>query len=76
MLRRFSTFLVLAAVWAAPAHAQPVQLLPGLTYDRTVEFTPHGAVVVNVLTGPRPGDQNGLFQLSPVLARGTVLAPA
>jgi hypothetical protein len=73
MLRRFSTLLVLAAVWAAPAHAQPVQLLPGLTYDRTVEFTPHGAVVVNVLTGPRPGDQNGLFQLSPVLARGTVL---
>jgi Phosphodiester glycosidase/FlgD Ig-like domain len=48
-------------------------LLPGLTYDRTVEFTPYGAVVLDVLTAPRPGDQNGLFQLAPVLARGTVL---
>ena len=73
MLRRFSTLVVLAAAWAAPAHAQGTPLLPGVTYDRTVEFTPHGAVVLNVLTAPRPGDQGGLFQLAPVLARGSVL---
>jgi hypothetical protein len=73
MLRRFSTLLVLAAACAAPAHAQSTTLLPGVTYDRTVEFTPHGPVVVSVLTAPRPGDQAGLYQLAPVLAHGTVL---
>jgi hypothetical protein len=30
-------------------------------------------VVIHVLTAPRPGDQNGLYQLAPVLAKGTVL---
>ena len=73
MVRRLSTLLVLVVAFAAPAHAQGTVLLPGLTYDRAVEFTPHGAVVVHVLTAPRPGDQNGLFQLVPVLAQGTVL---
>jgi hypothetical protein len=73
MVRRFSTLVVLAAAFAAPAHAQPTPLLPGVTYEKTVEFTPHGAVVLHVLTAPRPGDQNGLYQLAPVLARGTVL---
>jgi Phosphodiester glycosidase/FlgD Ig-like domain len=73
MLRRFSTLVLLAAVVAAPAHAQGTQLLPGVTYEKTVEFTPHGAVVLHVLTGPRPGDQDGLYQLAPVLGRGTVL---
>jgi Phosphodiester glycosidase/FlgD Ig-like domain len=77
MLRRFSTrvstLIVVAAACAAPAHAQSTTLLPGVTFDRTVEFTPHGAVVVNVLTAPRPGDQGGLYQLAPVLAHGAVL---
>ncbi|HEX4527220.1 MAG TPA: phosphodiester glycosidase family protein [Gaiellaceae bacterium] len=72
MLRRISTLAVLAAAVAAPAHAQGTQLLPGVTYDKTVEFTPHGAVVLHVLTAPRPGDQNGLYQLTPVLSRSTL----
>jgi hypothetical protein len=44
-----------------------------VTYETQVQFTPHGAVVIHVLTAPRPGDQNGLYQLAPVLAKGTVL---
>ncbi|HVA30251.1 MAG TPA: phosphodiester glycosidase family protein [Gaiellaceae bacterium] len=73
MLRRISTLFVLAAAFAAPAHAQGTPLMPGVTYEQTVEFTPHGAVVLNVLTAPKPGDQNGLYQLVPVLARSTVV---
>ena len=61
------------AIFAVPAHAQGTPLMPGVTYEKTVEFTPHGAVVIHVLTAPRPGDQNGLYQLAPVLAKGTVL---
>ena len=70
MPRRITLVVLCAAVFAAPAHAQPTTLLPGVTYEKTVEFTPHGAVVVNVITAPRPG---GLYQLGPALARNTIL---
>src|SRR3954451_9101755 len=73
MLRRAATFLLLTAAFAAPAHAQGTQVMPGVTYEKTVEFTPHGAVVLHVITAPRPGDQNGLYQLTPVLAHGAIM---
>ncbi len=72
MLRRFALFCLLTALFAAPAHAQGPPLMPGVTYEKTVEFTPRGAVVLHVITAPRPGDQGGLFQLAPVLARSTL----
>src|SRR5690348_2352077 len=70
MPRRIALLCALAAVFAVPADAQPTTLLPGVTYEKTVEFTPHGAVVLNVITAPRPG---GLYQLGPALARNTIL---
>jgi hypothetical protein len=74
MLRSFAIFSLLIGVFAAPARATPpVTLMPGVTYARTVQFTPHGAVVLHVITAPRPGDQNGLYSLAPVLARSTVM---
>lgn len=57
--------LLLAGVFAAPAGAQPVQLVPGLTYEKQVAFTMHGAIGVNVLIAPKPG---GLWSLQPVLS--------
>ena len=53
--RSFLIALAVAAVLAGPASAQPARLLmPGVTYDRHVEFTLHGPVVVHVVEGPRP----------------------
>jgi exopolysaccharide biosynthesis protein len=73
-MRRLLTILLLLGAFTAPAQAAgPVTLMPGVTYEKTVQFTPHGAVVVHVLKAPKPGDQNGLYQLAPVLARSTVL---
>jgi hypothetical protein len=70
MLRRVATILLLSAIFAAPAEAAgPTVLMPGVTFEQTVQFTPRGAIVLNVITAPRPG---GLFQLAPVLARGTI----
>ncbi|MGN6798545.1 MAG: phosphodiester glycosidase family protein [Gaiellaceae bacterium] len=69
MLRRAAIIVVLTAALAPSAAAQGTQLLPGVTYDRTVAFTPHGVVVLHVITAPRPG---GLYALAPVLARGTL----
>jgi hypothetical protein len=73
MVCRAATMLLLTAILAAPAHAQAIELMPGVTYEKAVEFTPHGAVVLHVITAPRPGDQNGLYRLTPVLTHGTVL---
>lgn len=76
VLRRFALLLVLFGAFAGPACAQGTELMPGVTYEQTVQFTSHGAVVLHVITAPRPGDQNGLYQLAPVLAGGTVSSKA
>jgi hypothetical protein len=73
MALRLLTVAVLLGLLAAPAHAQGTELVPGVTYEKIVQFTPHGAVALHVITAPRPGDQNGLYQLAPVLGRGTIL---
>ena len=52
MLRRSAAIFLLVTAFAAPAHAQGTPLMPGVTYEKTVQFTPHGAVVVHVLTAP------------------------
>jgi phosphodiester glycosidase/flagellar hook capping protein FlgD len=66
---RLLTVVLLAGFLAAPAQAQGIELMPGVTFERTVQFTPHGPVALNVLTAPKPG---GLYQVGPVLSRGTV----
>ena len=74
MLLRAAAISLLAAVFASPALAQPkVTLLPGVTYEKGVQFTPHGPVAFHVISAPRPGSGNGLYGLGPTLARGTVL---
>jgi hypothetical protein len=70
MLRRLAVTVLLAGVFVAPAAAQDkVVLTPGVTYERQVEFTRHGPVVMHVLEAPRPG---GLYSLRPVLSNGAV----
>jgi hypothetical protein len=69
VLRRLLSLAAVGLVLAGPAASAPRELIPGLTYDRRVEFTTRGPVVVNILTVPRPG---GLWQLKPVLARETI----
>jgi hypothetical protein len=74
VLRRVLTGALLAfgaAAFAAPALAAVTQvLMPNVSYSRTVQFTAHGPVVLNVITAPRPG---GLYQLRPLLSNGSIL---
>ena len=44
MLRHAAAICLLMAIFVAPAHAQGAPLMPGVTYEKTVQFTPHGAV--------------------------------
>ncbi len=75
MLRRsLVTAAVLAGLLAAPAGAQISErtlLMPGVTYERQVEFTPHGPVVLHVINAPKPG---GLYKLEPVLSNNAIVA--
>jgi hypothetical protein len=57
-------------VIAAPAHAGRVSLMPGVTYERQVQFTPNGPVVVHIMRAPRPG---GLYALRPLLSNDMLL---
>ena len=46
--------------------------MPGVSYQREVEFTPHGPVVLDVVTAPRP--DGTLYTLAPVLSNNAIVA--
>jgi hypothetical protein len=69
VVRKLLTALSLALVLAPPAAAQRVTLMPGVTYERGVQFTPHGPVALHIVTGPRP---TGLYALRPVLSNEAI----
>jgi Phosphodiester glycosidase/FlgD Ig-like domain len=66
------TVLTAATVLAAavPASGQTTQLLPGVTYETGVQFTPHGPVALHIVRGPRPV---GLYRLRPVLSNDSIV---
>jgi hypothetical protein len=76
VLRRILILFALAAVPASAAlHASQVTdqqlLMPGVTYERQVQFTPHGPVVLDVVTAPKP--DGSLYTLQPVLSNNAVV---
>jgi len=62
--------LAIAGVLAPTASAQETQLLPGVTYETGVQFTPHGPVALHIVRGPRPV---GLYRLRPVLSNDSIV---
>ena len=80
MLRRFFIVAALVAVAALPASAsrgtsaqvvaQSV-LMPGVSYEREVQFTPHGPVVLDVVTAPKP--DGSLYTLAPALSNNAIV---
>ena len=60
----------LALSAAMPSRAQSTQLLPGVTYETGVQFTPHGPVALHIVRGPRPV---GLYRLRPVLSNDSIV---
>ncbi len=75
VLRKLSISLLVGLFFAPHALAQgaapaPGVLMPGVTYAKRVQFTPHGPVVLNVMTAPKPG---GLYSLQPVLSNESIV---
>jgi flagellar hook assembly protein FlgD len=46
-------------------------LMPGVGHQRQVEYTPHGPVVLNVVTAPRP--DGSLYTLAPALSNNAIV---
>ncbi|MDQ2981734.1 MAG: phosphodiester glycosidase family protein [Actinomycetota bacterium] len=75
MVRRAVIYVLFAGLFVAPGAvaAAPIRgqtLLPGVVYSRQVEFTPHGPVVIHVISAPKP---TGLYALKPVLSNNAIL---
>jgi Exopolysaccharide biosynthesis protein related to N-acetylglucosamine-1-phosphodiester alpha-N-acetylglucosaminidase len=74
--RKLFIFLLVALIVAAPAAAAGSQsidrslLMPGVTYTRQVQFTPHGPEVLHVINAPKPG---GLYSLMPLLSNDAIV---
>ena len=69
MIRKPLILGLLALASAAPAAAQTTTLMPGVTYERGVQFTPHGPVAIHIVRGPRP---TGLYALRPTLSNEAI----
>ena len=69
MLRKAVIFCLLAGIFASPASAAQQLLMPGVTYERKLQFTRFGPMAMHVLVAPKPG---GLYAVKPVLSNGAV----
>jgi len=80
VLRKLLILVAVAGTLAVPADAarraaaqQIVSqrlLMPGVTYQRQVQFTSRGPVVLDVVTAPKP--DGSLYTLGPALAHGVL----
>ena len=71
VLRKALIFCLLAGVFAAPASAAQRVLMPGVTYEKRLQFTRFGPEALHIITAPKPA--GGLYGLKPVLSNGAVL---
>lgn len=56
---------------AASQTATPTLLMPGVSYERQVEVTPHGPVVLDVVTAPKP--DGTLYSLGASLSNNAIV---
>ena len=69
MRRKLFIAVIGALVLAPSADARATQLMPGVTYERTLEWTAAGPVALHVVRAPKPG---GLYSLTPLLSNDTI----
>jgi hypothetical protein len=60
---------LVALLAVAPATAATETLMPGVTYEKGVQFTPHGPVAIHIVRAPRP---TGLYELRPTLSNESI----
>jgi hypothetical protein len=71
MLRKAILFGLLAGIFASPAAAAQQLLMPGVTYEKRLQFTRFGPQAMHILTAPKPA--GGMYGLKPVLSNGAAI---
>ena len=71
MLRKAFIFCLLAGTFVSPAAAAPQVLIPGVTYEKRLQFKPFGPQALHIHTAPKPA--GGLYGLKPVLSNGAAV---
>ena len=54
MLRKAILFGLLAGIFASPAAGAQQLLMPGVTYEKRLQFTRFGPQTMHILTAPKP----------------------
>jgi flagellar hook assembly protein FlgD len=62
---------LLAGIFASPAAGAVEILMPGVTYEKRVQFTRFGPMRLHILSAPKP--DGVLYKLQPVLSNGAVV---
>jgi hypothetical protein len=71
VLRKAVISCLLAGVFASPASGAVQILMPGVTYEKRLQFTRFGPMRLHILSAPKP--DGSLYKLQPVLSNGAVV---
>jgi flagellar hook assembly protein FlgD len=71
VVRRVVILCLLAGVFASPASGAVEFLMPGVTYEKRLQFTRFGPMRMHILSAPKP--DGALYKVQPVLSNGTVV---
>jgi hypothetical protein len=71
VLRKILISCLLAGIFVSPAAGAIETLMPGVTYEKRLQFTRFGPMRLHILTAPKP--DGVLYKLQPVLSNGSVL---
>jgi Phosphodiester glycosidase/FlgD Ig-like domain len=71
VLRKLIISCLLAGVFASPAAGAAQLLMPGVTYEKRLQFTRFGPMRLHILSAPKP--DGVLYKLQPVLSNGSVI---
>jgi hypothetical protein len=69
MRRKLLLVALFSLVLPGRAVAQPVPVMPGVTYEHKLSWTPGGPLSMYVITAPKPG---GLYGLTPLLSNNAI----
>jgi hypothetical protein len=70
MRRKVLFAVIVASLFVPAAPAATTRLMPGVSYQRILRWTPAGPVAMYVVTAPKP---QGLYKLMPLLSNGTIV---
>jgi flagellar hook assembly protein FlgD len=71
VLRKILISCLLAGIFVSPAAGGVEALMPGVTYEKRLQFTRFGPMRLHILTAPKP--DGVLYKVQPVLSNGSVL---